>query len=528
MTTTAHAPSHAEVGAHPTLAAAFAATCRAHADRTALTWRGRHTTYRQLADDAAGLAHSWRNLGVAPGDRIVCSISNRPEWAIALGGAWLAGAVHVGADHGFTVPELSHVIERTGARALVYEPPADAADPFASLHELERLHPGLEVAVVGPPAVPPGFHRLHHLVPLGFGQGAPPPDGAAPDDPAMVFVTSGTTGKPKATIGFHGNLAERWRRLGGWLGFDQDDVHLAQLPLSHGFGLMMAVAALLAGGRLVLAQRFSPDAALDDIEHERVSVLNGAPAHFRLLLDRLDRRPRDVSSLRLSVGTAAVFPAPLVRAIWDRLGVRFMYMYGSSEGVGVATTDADDILLGSVGRPAPESVAIVGADREPLPAGDVGEIAFSRRVFPVRSWGEPGGAGGDWFYSGDRGRLDDEGRLYVYGRIKHQIDHGGLKVDPVEVETALLGCRGIADGTVLGVPDPVVGELVCACVAVTGEQPQPRLGEIREELGKRLAPFKLPEELRYLDAIPRTQVGKVDLAALREQIATVPHIVERR
>jgi non-ribosomal peptide synthetase component E (peptide arylation enzyme) len=291
---------------------------------------------------------------------------------------------------------------------------------------------------------------------------------------------------------------------------------------------MMAICALLTGGRLVLMQRFSPDAAIDAVERERVTVLNGAPAHFRLVLDRLERSPRDVSSLRLSVGTAAAFPAPLVRAIWDRLGVRFMYMYGSSEGVGVATTDPDDILLGAVGRPAAESVEIVGPDRQALPAGEVGEIAFSRKVFPVRSWGDADGDGGDWFYSGDRGMRDAEGRLYVYGRLKHQIDRGGMKVDPVEVESALLGCRAVADATVLGMPDPVVGEVVCACIVATGEQPQPRLGEIREALGRTLTRYKLPEELRYLQTIPRTQVGKVDLTALRGQIETTPHVVERR
>src|SRR5262249_45148632 len=165
----------------------------------------------------------------------------------------------------------------------------------------------------------------------------------------------------------------------------------------------------------------------------------------------------------LSVGTAAPFPPELVRSIYEVLGVEFMFMYGSSEGVGTATTDREDVMRGSVGRPAPGSVIVVGPDRNPLPAGEVGELAFSRRVFPVNYWGEVRQTEG-WYYSGDLGRLDADGRLYVYGRLKHQIDRGGLKVDPVEVELALLGCDGVWDGAVIGTPNPALGESVCACV----------------------------------------------------------------
>ena len=301
------------------------------------------------------------------------------------------------------------------------------------------------------------------------------------------------------------------------------------MPLSHGFGLMMAVAALLTGGELVLLSRFSAEEALQVVTTECVTVLNGAPAHFKLILNRLDPARHDVRSLRLSVGTAATFSPSLVRSIWDDLGVNFVYMYGSSEGVGVATTDRGDILRGSVGRPEPGSVAIVGADHRPLPQGEVGEIAFSRHVYPVRYWGESGSeslaavtrdatqSGNGWYYSGDLGRLDDEGRLYVFGRLKHQIDRGGLKIDPVEVEVALLGCPGVSDAAVIGLPNPVLGETVCACVVPTSEQ-VPSLERLRMVLSGMLAPYKLPEELCILDSIPRTRVGKVDLERLRAEV----------
>ena len=291
---------------------------------------------------------------------------------------------------------------------------------------------------------------------------------------------------------------------------------------------MMAIGALLTGGKLLLLDRFSGDEALQTVSSHAVTVFNGSPTHFKLLLKAMDRAAYRSRTLRLSVGTAAFFSPELINQICDRLGVQFMFMYGSSEGVGVATTDREDMLKGSVGRPSPGSVLVVGEDRQPVPIGHTGEIAFSRNVFPVRYWEENGpgllnaesqkhsGGQGVWYYSGDMGRLDEDGRLYVYGRVKHQIDRGGLKVDPVEVEMALARCSGVNDAAVVGRPNPVLGETVCACVV--GDQ-KLTLPALRSALQSQLAAYKLPEELVLLDRIPRTQLGKVDLTKLKSEIA---------
>ncbi|HEX6701436.1 MAG TPA: class I adenylate-forming enzyme family protein [Gaiellaceae bacterium] len=486
-----------QADAASSLAEALDEACRSAPDRVALVHGGRRTTFAELRAAAAALAGEYRARGIAPGERVVCSVSNRPEHVVALVGAWWAGVVHVCADYRSTVRELAHVVGLAEARALVYEAPDGAAAP-------EALRPGLEVFTVGEGIPPAGAEPVERATP-------------SPDEPAIVFVTSGTTGAPKATIGYHGNLAARWQRLWRWLGFRPDDVHLAQMPLSHGFGLLTAVSALLANGSVVLLDRFSPARALDAIESERVTVLGGAPAHYRMLLHQQAEAPRDVTSLRFGIGTAAAFSPELVAKIRDVLGLRLAIMYGSSEGIGVATTDQEDIALGAVGRLSPGAATIVAPDRTPLPVGELGEIAFSRAVFPVRYWGRDGRPLGEWYYSGDLGRLDEEGRLYVYGRLKHQIDRGGLKIDPVEVEGALARSPGVADAAVLGVPDPVVGERVCACVvADAGEAPT--LEGIRTALAAELAPYKLPEDLCVLDEIPRTAIGKTDVRALRARI----------
>ena len=494
-----------------TLAGALDDAFQRFADRPCVTANGATLTYREMRDAVARRAEAYRFAGIRPHDCVIVSIANSPEYLIAAAAAWECGAVHVGSDAESTPAELSYLIDLTRPRLIVYEPRDEREDGQRTLRTLHTLHPGLSTAMVNAR----GGVDAPRVCRADADRGE---DRQVPEDAAIIFISSGTTGRPKATIGFHGNLSQRWSRLGDWLSFRPDDVHLAHLPLSHGFGFMMAMACLLSGGRLVTLRRFTADTALAAIASERVTVFNGSPTHFKLLLNRLKTSPRDVGRLRLSVGTAAVFPPSLVDAIWNDLAVDFVHMYGSSEGVGVATSDRTDIRLGSVGRPPAGSTRIVGADHQELPAGEIGEIAFSRKVYPVTYWqARPDETDGAlWFYSGDLGRMDDEGRLYVFGRLKHQIDRGGLKIDPVEVERALLTCGDITDAAVVGLPDPILGETVCACVVPEGGAAV-TLDRVRRDLGSLLASYKLPTTLQILDAIPRTRLGKIDLARLQAQ-----------
>lgn len=185
------------------------------------------------------------------------------------------------------------------------------------------------------------------------------------------------------------------------------------------------------------------------------------------------------------------------------------------------------MLSGSVGVPMPGSVAILDSEGAAVPVGRSGEIAFARECNPVRYWlpasdGRPAGPapeqGTGWYHSGDLGRFDEMGRLFVLGRIRAQINRGGQKVDPVEVEHALLRCPGVDDVAVLGVANPVLGEVVCACV-VPAPGHAVTLPELRGTLGAELARYKLPEELRILDRIPRTGLGKVDTERLRAELS---------
>jgi acyl-CoA synthetase (AMP-forming)/AMP-acid ligase II len=505
------------------LAPNLQAACRRWAGRPAVTFSGTTMSYAELGRGVAHLAAAYRRLGIGAGDRIVCQLPNCPEHLMAVNAAWAVGAVHVGTDNDLTGPELAWLVERTEAAALLFGPAPHSPDPLGPLRAVRDARPATRLIVRD--ANEPGTHALGDL--LG---GRDEADDWAPlhrpDDTAHLLLTSGTTGRPKAVME---TLPACWAKMQFFADAfapGPDDVHLLYLPVAHVFGLRLALLALLSGGRLVLAERFSPRRALEAVEEERVTVLPGMPAHFTLLLDALDRGDQATSSLRWAISAASTLPQPLVDRIYDRLQVELLYVYGCSENFTVLTTDRDEIRRGSVGRtifrgpegtPPDGTVAVLDpASGEPLPPGTVGELAFGA-TRPVRYWKDADAATDGWYRTGDLGRVDPAGRVYVLGRLKELVNRGGLHVSPSEVETAMRLHPGVADSAVVATPDPVLGEAICACV-VPGDGAPPDLGELRDFLAPVLARHKLPDELCMVDAIPRTKIGKVDRPALRNVV----------
>jgi len=511
------------------LAPSLQAACERWSDRPAITSRGHTLSYAELGCQVGNVAERYRRLGIRPGDRVVCALPDCPEHVVAMNAAWARGAIHVGTDADLTGAELSWLVERTEAAAVVLQRSPDRPDATAAVRQARPQTRIIVNGAAGDDEV--SFAEL-------AGDSSVPPAPAThrfdADDTALLLLTSGTTGKPKAIME---TLPHCWAKVQFFADAIQpapEDVHLLYLPIGHVFGLRLALIALLSGGRLVLLDRFSPAEALRLVEEEKVTVLPGMPTHLRLLLDHLEKSPSDVSSLRWAISAAATFPRPVAQQVYQRLGVEVLFVYGCSEGFTTLTTDRREILSGSVGRTifrgpprtAPAGrVAIFDPEGRQLPVGQIGEIVFEARQ-PVHYWRDPDVATNGWYHTGDLGRLDADGRLYLEGRLKELLNRGGLKVSPGEIETVLTRHPAVADAAIVATPDPVLGEAICACVVVAGPT-APSLGEVRSYLGESLARHKLPDELCIVDRIPRTNIGKVERAALSRMITETDRPRER-
>lgn len=512
------------------LAPSLQGACARWGSGPALTHGGRTLTYAELWERILALSAAYRSLGIRRGDRVVCQLPVCPEHVIAAAAAWASGAIHVGAHRDLTGVELAALVERTQAVAVVHQPPAGLADPLTPLETVRAVHPSV-VAIAHEQPAPSGAHCLSEL--LASITPAPPPGPPSdPDDVALLLLTSGTTGRPKAVMETLPALWAKMQFFADALTPGPDDVHLMYLPINHVFGLKLTLMALASGGRVVLLDRYSPRVALRLADEHRVTILPATPTHLTLLLRDLDGRR--LPALRWIASAAAPLPPALAEEAYDRLGVELMQVYGCSEGFLTLTTDPEDIRRGTAGRtvfrgppgsPPTGSVAILDPqDGRSLSPGEVGEIAYGTRR-PVRFWGEPPAGIDGWYRTGDLGWLDPDGRLAVSGRLKEVVNRGGLKVPCAELEAALAGHPGVAECAVVPTPDAVLGEAICACVVSPGRSPT--LAEVRASLAGRLARHKLPDELCVLDALPRSALGKLDRSALAALVVTADLSRER-
>jgi acyl-CoA synthetase (AMP-forming)/AMP-acid ligase II len=522
------------------LAPTLQAACERWPERVAIGGGRSAMTYRELWDKVEALARAYVALGVQPGDRIVCQLRNCAEHVIAVNAAWACGAIHAGTDNDLTGPELSWLVEQLDARALVYQPPLKASDPTEPARRVRAGRPATTIVMHGDTPVE-GAVPLPELLQLGSESAPFEPRYRGPHETGLLLLTSGTTGRPKAVME---TLPACWAKMQFFTDAFRprtDDVHLLYLPMGHVFGLRLSLLALLSGGRLVLLERFSPEAALRLVTDEGVTILPGMPTHLTLLLRTFDRRRHDVSRLRWAISAASTLPRELAQGVYDTFGAEMLYVYGCSENFTTLTTERAEILDGSVGttvfvgpegEPPDGTVRIVDPeDHGPLPPGELGEIAFGARR-PVHYWRAPDSATDGWYYTGDLGRLSADGHLYVLGRLKELVNRGGLKVSPSEIEAAIAEHPQVVDAAVVGTPDPVLGEAICACIVPVGPGAPgapggPNLAELRSFLAPTLAGHKLPDELAVLHRIPRTKIGKVDRPALAAMLVTTGAAVER-
>ncbi len=506
------------------LASTLEVACERWTQCPAISYRHQTITYGQLWEAVRTLATALAGLGVRTGDRVVCQLPTRPEHVIVANAVWACGAVHVGAHKDLTPTELASLVTRTEPSAVIVHPPPGGADSLAYGRSVREAAPralaiGLETGLEqgGPTLV-----ELLSGAAAGSTPHLDPAPVRSPGHTDLLFLTSGTTGRPKAVMETISSLWAKMQFFADAFSPGPDDVHAMFLPLSHAFGLKLTLTALCSGGRVVMLDQFSATEALRLASEERATILPGTPAHFVMLLGALEADQHDLTSLRWAVSAASPLPRPVIERLYEQLGVDLFYVYGCSEGFLTVTTDRQELLRGSVGRkvyrgphdtPPDGTVTVADPDsHEPLRNGEIGEIAYGARR-PVRYWREQSAATDGWYRTGDLGFVDADGCVFVAGRLKDVVNRGGLKVVPGEIEAPLFTHPAVADCAVIPAPDPVLGEVICACV-VPSTDPTPDLRQLRSFLAPTISRHKLPDELCFLEVLPRTPAGKLDREAL--------------
>jgi 2,3-dihydroxybenzoate-AMP ligase len=507
---------------------AMAATCP---DRAAIVDPSRSLTYAELDRRSAAIAAGLLRMGMRPGERALFQSGNRAETVEAWYGCLKAGVVPVAALPIHGRHEIVALARTTGARAHLVDADVRGGAVLELAAEIRRTGAGPELLITIGDDRGTGDARLADLAETAPAAGASEPGSAAidPDDLAILQLSGGTTATPKAIPRLH---AESWynalataRRFPILPG--ERVAHV--IPIVHNAGVHAALHAGHAVGATVLTCGADPDEFIPFLLRERAESIVLVPGIVSWLLERDDFRQMLAGLRRLSLSAAAVPPELFDRL--EQMGVPVVQQFGMGEGLcaGTALGEARELRRETVGYPlSPEDeIRVVDPHGEPVAAGELGEL-WVRGPYTIRGyWDDPERNAvaftADGFYkTGDViGTRVADGREYlvVGGRIKDLINRGGEKINAEEVEEALRHHAGVRDVALVAMPDPRLGERGCAYIVPAAPAEPPTLDELKRTLAEiGLAKYKWPERVEYLESLPRTSVGKVEKARLREWV----------
>jgi long-chain acyl-CoA synthetase len=485
------------------------------ADAIAIISRGKKTTYGELRDQVGHLRGGLVGLGLEPGDRVGIIAANNWYFITTYLAVLGAGCVAVPINPGSPSPEVERELAAIGARAVVIGPAAQSA--FAKVDTSEL--PALEHVV----SVQPFSETARLFDELIVADPVPIVD-RAPDDLAVLIFTSGTAGSPKAAMLSHGNLLANIEQCQGHPGRSQqpEDVVFGVLPFFHIFGLNVALGLTLHAGSAILAvERFDPHSSLESIKSHAVTVISGAPPMWSAWATLPGADPSSLETVRLAASGAAKLALETKRAIKDRFGVELNEGYGLTEASPVISTATGlDAPEGSIGVPVPDlEVRLVDADEQDALIGDPGEIWVRGPNVFQGYWNDAEATRGaltadGWLRTGDVAVVDDEGFLYLVDRVKDLIIVSGFNVYPAEVEAVISDHPAVEQVAVVGVPHPHSGEAVKAYV-VTAPGQSAEEDDIIAFCEAKLARYKCPQKVLFVDELPQGATGKVLRRALR-------------
>lgn len=483
------------------------------ADRTpnkpALICADRTVAWSELERLVRAVAGGLAARGLGKGDRVAMMIGNTPEFVSTYFGVLRAGMVAVPINTGYTAYEVSYLVEQSGAALFICDADSeqvaiDSAGPVPLVRVGSNAWRAFTVGSTPPPRVEVGAEDL-----------------------ALLMFTSGTSGRPKGAMITHRALMANLEQLAALqdpAATLPDDIVMIILPLFHAYALNSALGMVAyTGATAILSERFDPLVSLRSIHVHRATVVVTAPPVYAAWSETR-RAGEALTSVRLLISGAAPLARSVFAAFVERIGQPVWEGYGMTEASPVITSTlvSGEPLPGSVGKPLPGvELELRDAQGEPVDDGDPGEVIVRGENLFSGYWpdGHDGPGPDGWWATSDVGILDEGGNLRLVDRRNDLIIISGFNVYPREVEEALMTLPGIVEAAVMGIPDPVTGESVKALVVASDDTLDAEA--VIEFARTRLARFKCPTVVEFVDELPHSGTGKISKGALRERIAGV-------
>lgn len=497
-------------------------TAHEQPEKIAYHFMGKDTTYAEFDASVAKLASSLEALGIQKGDHVAFLLGNTPHFLLSLYATMRLGATAIPVNPIYTPDEISYVIHNSDAKAVVaigqLLPLVEkAAAAFTSVEHYivcETEAETVDQVRALPEVLGKKVHLFNEL--LASGNTEFTPVEVEEDDTAVILYTSGTTGSPKGAMLTHKNLYSNARDVADYLGFQAGDRVVATLPVFHVFALTVVVnAPLVRGAEVLLVPRFSPGDVFKVIREKKATVFAGVPTMYNFMYQYPAGKKEDFDTVRLAISGGASLPVALLHNFEEKFDVRISEGYGLSEASPVTCFNPTDRerIPGSIGTNIINvENKVVNELGEEVPDGEVGELIVRGPNVMKGYYKMPEETAvalrDGWLYTGDLARRDESGYLYIVDRKKDLVIVGGYNVYPREVEEVLFEHEDVVEAAVIGVPDVDFGEAVYAFVVLKEGATADRETLI-DFCSQKLAKYKVPKHIDFLDELPKNTTGKI-------------------
>jgi acyl-CoA synthetase (AMP-forming)/AMP-acid ligase II len=491
----------------------FKRNARLFGNNTALVSGKNRTTYRQLFDEVNFLAAGLASKGVGQGDRIGILAVNHEKFFHIFGAAAALGAIVSPVNWRLSNDEILYILQDASPSVIVTDQQHLTRIQELTQNNAVNIAPDNFFLLEGGTS---NINSLDNLMKSGDFQGID----VAADDAFFIIYTAAVDGKPRGAVLSHANIiAANMQFMAEWQ-LTRKDAYLNMLPMFHITGLNLCMAAMHAGGKNVVIEKFDQKAALELVEKEKISMLGSFAPIMSRLLDEFEKANYDTSSLRNITGLEA---PETIGVFQEKTGSTFWPLYGQSETSGTITLAPFSERPGSAGKPALLcEIRMVDENDQPVALGEKGEIVVRGPLVFKGYWNQDElnqkTFRNNWHHTGDLAKFDEDGYLWFAGRKpeKELIKPGGENVYPAEVEEAVLMHPGVKEVSVIGVPDKSFGEAIKAiCVLKEGTTLEPK--ELSEFVAQRIARYKKPKYVEFTDSLPKLSSGNIDREKVKER-----------